>query len=300
MATIQEIYEAGRDAAYARVGDHHGYSGLVGGVSAVLASRGVVAEPRELSGDFHSQFVGMADLADKATVQDIVRYFDSQLHFSSVLPYEVEKSSSFHAPYSYGGAVDTAWIANEIDEKLRKDKIRRGSKKYKEFVEKNSRKIVDAVREEVRKKADRQAASQREWADRNRGEVEKVERSEKHLARAEEILVALSDAAGVEPRQLGKLRERREVYRRAVETMRSSLAQAMVPVEFDEQEVQYALERPAIKPFADALGKFSSSEKANAAGYVLSSGARARSRSAAHRRSRTRGHLGASVNRAGV
>jgi hypothetical protein len=250
----QSIYESARDAEYARLGERHGYSGLAAGVSAALASRGVRAEPMELTGDFHSQLVGMADRADTATVQDIARHFDSQMYFSSTLPYEVENVGRFHAPYSYGGSVDTLWIRSQIDEKLKADKIRRGTKKYREFVEKNAERVVSAVRDAVRKRAEKQEASQREWAERHRGEVDKVERSITHLDRTEEILVALADAAGVEPKSIGKLRERRDLFRRAADSMRSSLASALEPVEADEETVLHALESPGLKPFAEAAG----------------------------------------------
>lgn len=275
----QAIYEAGRDAGYAKIGEHHGYTGLAHGVSAVLASRGVSAEPMELTGDFHSQLVGMADHADTATVQDIARHFDSQLHFSSTLPYEVENVGRFHAPYSYGGSIDTGWIASEIDKKLKADKIRRGTKKYHEFVEKNAERVVSAVRDAVRKRAERQAASQREWVEKHRGEVDKVERSVAHLDRTEEILVALTDAAGVEPKSIGKLRERRELFRRAADSMRSSLASALEPVEADEETVRFALQLPDLKPFAEAAGVLTGGEANRAIGGRLTAEERGEVRS---------------------
>lgn len=212
--TMLEAAERWADAN----GERHGYSMTVNGAAEVLRQNGLDTTGKELStlfhdplADFHNDFPrGTVTFEQVAAAMNNPRGLRAGAKPSLPHPFDrIEERGQF--PYPLDGSVtprvNVDWIRNEWSAHVKKNKIRKGTKRFKEEVDKSRQKVLDAAAGSAREAE----AEARKRYDKNIKELDILhDRAIEHrdrAARAQEIRRAFAEVAGVDNPALRQFEE---------------------------------------------------------------------------------------------
>jgi len=203
------MYDAA-ELLYAEIGERHSYSGVVEGVAAVLREMGGIEVTRREMSDWHSDLVGLSDEMARGTLTfaRVAKsmsegFFGSWLKPASEIDYPFGQIVGGRYPHDiemphFSRRLQLEWITAEIAKQLKKEGIRRGTKRHGEFLSKHAGRVIEAVRETV-EKAMAEAAGD---ATRALGKAEKLaEQANERLGvlrRAQDVREAALRVAGLE------------------------------------------------------------------------------------------------------
>jgi len=224
------MYDAAHEA-YRQNKEVHAYTGLVRGLSAVARELGFDLPWQYFSDKHHDPLASLADIFDKETIsfEELVRMWDKMWFglgtgYFHPLPYPFDNA---HSVYVSGGyrAVDLGGIAREVQQALKRLKIRRGSKKYDAFVAENAPKVVDAT-VKVAENSAQAAARDLEQSRKKVSELAmKAAKSRDQLELETKLRQTLLGAAGLsgEPLTTNEITQRLEAWSSAAEILDSKL-----------------------------------------------------------------------------
>jgi hypothetical protein len=225
-----------REAAkrkYEKLGERHPYSGVGWGLAAVLLAEGVrpgttIPEHRvgesdddtlawELTSCLHSPLVRFDP--DTTTVADIARAVADEMYWSFARQPEPREH---YDSYVSSPVVDFSQFEREVDDHLRKHKIRKRTKRFAEFVEKSWENVLTAIRAAVVKGlAENRTRVARKAEDTRMRELPPIERMIAHETRLSalwEAMVWASDAESEERTNHPRFVELRRIVRTRRET----------------------------------------------------------------------------------
>lgn len=158
MTPTEIMYEAAEEA-WQKAGERHGYSGVVHGAAAVLRSNGFNVDGMELAKLFHDPLSDYHESITKGdlTFEQLAKAIDLGPRGSREVrlrhPFDGIANGRFPYPTDRTPEirVDVSWMENEVDSHLKKEKIKKGSKRYKEFVAANASKVLAAAHKAAEK-----------------------------------------------------------------------------------------------------------------------------------------------------
>ena len=177
--TNEEIFQRAAEERWKEIGERHGYSGVVHGAAEVLRRHGFETTGEELStvyhdplSEFHSSMEsGNVDFARIAKAMSYGAHGEgefrlphpfSKIYESNQFPYPLESAPEIK--------LDLSWIEKELEAYLKKEKIRKNTKRWNETISKNASKIIKAAEEDAEK-----------------GKVEALKKYEKNIKELDEL-----------------------------------------------------------------------------------------------------------------
>jgi hypothetical protein len=272
MDATQLMYEAA-NRAYAEIGEHHGYTGLTHGLAAVAREAGVPREPRYFSTRFHDPLVEFHNQFgnEQLTFAELMQMWDRMWFGHGTgklgsLPYPFDESHarSRYAPsyHDFSGR-ELKWMEDDVTRTLKKQKIRRGTKKYQDFINKYTPRVVNAAVETAQKSAlESLPAVERDLAKR----IELRDTAQGNAARLREeaeLREALLREAGLtgSPLTDREFEHQYAAWQRAAEACQRDVAYTVKTIEWLKNGNQQAItaieamrHSPELKPFAIASG----------------------------------------------
>ena len=191
--TNEEIFQNAAEKRWKEIGERHGYSGVVHGAAEVLRRHGFDTTGDELASVYHdplSEFHGSMERGEAqfARIAKTMSY-GSHGETNSTLPFpfnRIHESNQF--PYPLDDApqikLNLGWIQSELEAYLKKEKIRKNTKRWNDTISMNAPRIIRAAEEDAEK-----------------AKIEALKKYEKNIKELDELHdKALAGVQGVERR----------------------------------------------------------------------------------------------------
>lgn len=205
-----EIFHQAAQERWKEIGEKHGYSGVVHGAAEVLRHHGFETTGEELSTVFHdplseyhsameSRAVPFTEIAKAMsygthgeTRGQLLPHPFNKIYDSNQFPYPLDRTPELK--------VDVGWIEQELEAHLKKEKIRKNTKRWQKAIADNASKIIAAAVDDA-KKAKEKAVKQYEKNIKELDELhDKAISNVEGYSRRNAIRNAFVEAAGIEPR----------------------------------------------------------------------------------------------------
>jgi len=266
------MYDVG-EKTYAEIGERHGYTGIIRGLAEILHRAGfdIDANGMELSTRFHDPLAGFYSEFEKGRVtfgqvaDAIDATFLPRRGDTSLLPYPFENiaRSGGRLPYPLdrtpSAEPSLSWIKSEIVAHLKKERIRRGTARFKDFVRDSGRKIVDAAIDASRGAVEKASAEADKAITIGEKMITDAHVGLNHARRRAEIRHAILEAAGKAGRE--------EAGRAAAETVAAweqaslrlgdaiqEIADGKAALDPEKAAVEVMRLDDDLRPFLDAAG----------------------------------------------
>jgi hypothetical protein len=269
MDYTQLMYEAA-ERAYAEIGERHGYTGLCYGLAAVLRDLGVDVTFREVSNRWHDPLAGYGDEFSRSlSFPELVRRLDAQWFGHGTggfreLPYPWNDLSRVLRS-TREDPLDLRYVEQQVSAEIKRRKLRRGTRAYKEWVAENAPLVIS----EVRKIAERSTSALiQEYEQASAKPTVMASEADQALSRLTEdaeirrlLLQASHQTASSSALTWAEFEKRTEAWSRAsryltshVDHLSNRAAQARNP-SFPEERARAALEgSQVLRPFLEASG----------------------------------------------
>jgi histone H3/H4 len=257
------------ERAYQEVGERHAYTGLLAGLAAVARSLGLDVDRRYLSSYYHDPLVGFCGNFERGdSFREIVRMWDKMwfgLGTGNIAPLEYPWSNlaSLYRPRYGGPSQDLREIAQQVEDELKKRKIRRNTRRHAEFIQQYYQRVLDAAVESATNRSTSQA---KELAEHRKKLSEKLDAASERLKIYEEGAILRSKMLSAAELAGAALTDRHEQH--LIETWRRVVDQLSGMIDEVDRQVEQAANPnlaqiaavealahdPTLRPFAVATG----------------------------------------------
>ena len=264
-----EIFQQAAQERWKEIGEKHGYSGVVHGAAEVLRHHGFETTGEELSTIFHdplseyhsameSRAVPFTEVAKAMsygghgeTRGQLLPHPFNKIYDSNQFPYPLDRTPELK--------IDVQWIEKEFEAHLKKEKIRKNTKRWQKTITENAGKIIAAAVEDA-KKAKEKAIGQYEKNIKELDQLhDKAIASVEGHSRRNAIRTAFVEAAGIEPRpdveEAGTKRvEAWANVVKKIEEHAAYLENAVRETNPEEAAIDALAWNKTLRPFLDAAG----------------------------------------------